>query len=110
MAISSVLNRFGLGDADTGDAEHGGQAMVMALVFSLSVLAAIALLLVWLNIERTKLAYTACNLQREVEAAQELNGKLIIERESLLRHGRLGDKADQLGLGPAKPGQIRRME
>lgn len=107
MAINSVLNRFGLGEAES---EGSGQGMVMALVFSISVLAAIALLLVWLNIERTKLAYSARNLQRQVEAAEELNGKLIIERESLLRHGRLGDKAEELGLRPAKPGQIRRME
>jgi hypothetical protein len=73
-------------------------------------LAALALSLVWLNIERTKLAYRARNLQRDLEQSLDLNAKLNVEREHLLSPHELGRKAEALGLGPAKPGRIRRME
>jgi hypothetical protein len=87
-----------------------GQGLVLALILSVAFMAAIGLLLVWLNLERTKLAYKARNLQHEVEQARDLNSKLSVEREHLLSPAQLGKKAEALGLGPAKPGQIRRME
>jgi hypothetical protein len=100
---------------DAGQAAGAGRnraerGTVLPLLFSGAFLAALALSLVWLNIERTKLAYRARNLQRELEQAQDLGAKLKAEREHLLSPHTLGRKADALGLGPAKPGRIRRME
>jgi hypothetical protein len=87
-----------------------GRGSVLPLVLSGAFLAALALSLVWLNIERTKLAYRSRNLQRELEQALDLGAKLKVEREHLLSPHELGKKAEALGLGPAKPGRIRRME
>lgn len=89
--------------------EEGQGGLVLALVLSAAMLAALALTLVWLNIERTKLAYRVRTLQHEASQVADLNAKLSIEREHLLSPHQLGKKAEQLGLGPAKPGQIRRM-
>lgn len=108
MADESFLNRFRLGGAP--ESKTQGQGMVLALVLSISILAAVGLILVWLNIERTKLAYRARTLQHEVEQARQLNAKLGVEREHLLSPSQLGKKAEEMGLGPAKPGQIRRMD
>ncbi len=94
------------GDGQTG----GGQGMVFALIVSMATLAAIALTLVWLNIERTKLAYRARNLQHEIALARDLNAKLGLEREHYLAPSSLRKKAGEMGLGPAKPGQIRRLD
>jgi hypothetical protein len=109
MTLDSILTRLGLGEKAEGNSSQG-QALVLASVLSISLLAAIGLLLVWLNLERTQLAYKARTLQGEVESARELSAKLGVEREHLLSPGRLGAKAEELGLRPAKPGQIRRME
>lgn len=87
-----------------------GQRLVLAMIISAATLAALALTLVWLNIERTKLAYRERALQREMSQVLDLNAKLSVEREHLLSPHQLGRKAEKLGLGPAKPGQIRRME
>lgn len=110
MAESSgFLHRIGFGT--NSEAERGqGHAMVLALVCSLILLVAVALLIVGLNFERTKLAYDARKLQHKVESARETNTKLGVEKEHLLSPSRLGAKAAAMGLGPAKPGQIRRME
>jgi hypothetical protein len=80
------------------------------MVLSAAFLAALALSLVWMNIERTKLSYRLRNLQNEMEQAIDLNAKLNVEREHLLSPHELGKKAETLGLGAAKPGQIRRIE
>ena len=90
--------------------EQGGQSLILALVFSVATLAALGLSLVWLNIERTKLAYQVRTLQHEMEQVLDLNSKLSIEREHLLSPHELGRKAEKMGLGAAKPGQIRRMQ
>jgi hypothetical protein len=90
--------------------EAGQGGLVLALVISVTTLAALALTLVWLNIERTKLAYRVRTLQNEVAQIIDLNAKLSIEREHLLSPHELGKKAERMGLGPAKPGQIRRLQ
>ncbi|MDL2266486.1 hypothetical protein LJC46_00675 [Desulfovibrio sp. OttesenSCG-928-G15] len=87
----------------------GSQGMVLALIISAATLAALALTLVWLNIERTKLAYRVRTLGHELAQVQDLNAKLSVEKEHLLSPYMLGKKAQELGLGTAKPGQIRRM-
>ncbi|MCL1939076.1 MAG: hypothetical protein FWG04_00235 [Desulfovibrionaceae bacterium] len=90
--------------------EAGQSSLVLALIISVTTLAALALTLVWLNIERTKLAYRVRTLQSEVAQITDLNAKLGIEREHLLSPHELGKKAERMGLGPAKPGQIRRLQ
>jgi hypothetical protein len=96
---------------ETGNGrESAGRAAVLPLLLSGAFLAALALSLVWLNIERTKLAYRARALQHELEQTLDLGAKLNVEREHLLSPHTLGKKAEALGLGPAKPGRIRRME
>ncbi|MDR1685071.1 MAG: hypothetical protein LBR82_01275 [Desulfovibrio sp.] len=95
---------------EAGAGRNKGRGSVLPLVLSGAFLAALALSLVWLNIERTKLAYRARNLQRELEQALDLGAKLKAEREHLLSPHELGKKAEALGLGPAKPGHIRRMD
>lgn len=102
-----MMDRLGL---NKEEGEEGGQKLVLPLVLSVAMLAALALTLVWLNLERTKLAYKERELQKEVAQGLDLNAKLGVEREHLLSPHELGKKAEALGLGAAKPGQIRRMD
>ena len=83
---------------------------MLPLVISVTILVALALTLTWLNIERTKLAYRVRVLQNEVVRVTDLNAKLSIEREHLLSPFELRKKAEPMGLGPARPGQIRRIQ
>ena len=83
---------------------------MLALIVSGAMLAALGLTLVWLNIERTKLAYRLRALQHVMDERIDLNAKLSVEREHLLAPRALGKKAESMGLGPAKTGQIRRMD
>lgn len=96
--------------ARSGEDKGAGQRLVLPLVLAVACLAALALSLVWLNIERTKLAYRVRALQHELQQAQDMNAKLGLEREHLRSPHELGKKAEALGLGTARPGQIRRME
>jgi hypothetical protein len=96
--------------SDDIEETSGGQRLVLAMVISVATLAALAMTLVWLNIERTKLAYLERTLQRDVGQVLDLNAKLAVERDHLLSPHELGRKAEKFGLSPAKPGQIRRME
>lgn len=91
-------------------AEEGSQRLVLPLIIAATTLAALALSLTWLNLERTKLAYQVRTLQHGLEQALDLNAKLSVERDHLLSPHELGKRAEQMGLGPAKPGQIRRMD
>lgn len=70
---------------------------------------ALGLLLVWCNIERLDLAYEIKRLEEEIEKGNELNAKLEVERDSLLSPYRLTDKALELGLRPARQGEIRKL-
>lgn len=99
-----------LGRPGQEPAEGGGQNLVLALIFSAAMLAALGLTLVWLNIERTKLAYRTRVLQHELDEQIDLNAKLSVEREHLLSPRELGKKAERMGLGPARTGQIRRLD
>ncbi|MDR2801390.1 MAG: hypothetical protein LBB52_09070 [Desulfovibrio sp.] len=92
------------------EGEETPRGPVLAMVFSVAFLAALALSLVWMNIERTKLSYRLRNLQNELEQAIDMNAKLNAEREHLLSPHELGKKAETYGLRAARPGQIRRLE
>ena len=103
----SVFHGAGPGDAPP---EGRGQNLVLALIISVATLVALGLTLVWLNIERTKLQYRMRTLQHDVGVVTDLNAKLTVEREHLLSPRELGKKAERMGLGPARTGQIRRMD
>lgn len=109
MSERTLMQRLGLVPA-TGERESGGQRLVLALVLLTAMLAALALSLVWLNLERTNLAYKVRDLQRQVQEGLDLNAKLSIERDHLLSPHELGRKAEAMGLGAARPGQLRRLE
>ena len=108
MADENGTNRLGRPGEEA--ARGPGQRLVLALVISVTTLAALGLTLVWLNIERTKLAYRMRVLQHEADERVDLNAKLSVEREHLLSPRELGKKAELMGLGPAKTGQIRRLD
>lgn len=67
----------------------------------------LALAVVWLNIERMDLAYELTQLQTELERKTDLHAKLEVERMNLLSSARLRVLAEESGLHPAGPGQIR---
>jgi hypothetical protein len=108
--FSKAADRHGAGASGADAAEGRGRNFVLGIILSAAMLAALALLLVWLNIERTKLAYRVRVLQHEVDERLDLNAKLSVERELLLSPRELGKKAELMGLGPAKTGQIRRLD
>lgn len=67
----------------------------------------LALSVVWVNIERVDLAYELKQLQTELERKTDLQAKLEVERMNLLSSARLRTLAEDCGLLPAGPGQIR---
>lgn len=96
----------------TGSLNHEqeeSQGMVLPLIVSVLVLVALGLGLVWMNSDRTKLAYKIHRLQKEENKREETRAKLEVERDSLLSPHELGKKADAMGLRTALPGQVRRM-
>lgn len=68
---------------------------------------ALALSVVWINIERMDLAYKLKQLQTELERKTDLHAKFEVERMNLLSSARLRALADEVGLLQAGPGQIR---
>lgn len=105
--MSSLLAQL---KQQAGDKEGAGRGAILVLIVSVLVSIAVALSLVWLNVERTKLAYRAHSLQREVDRVQETNAKLEVERNFLISPQELSKRAEAMGLRPALPGEIRRME
>ncbi|MBF0482678.1 MAG: hypothetical protein HQK81_05135 [Desulfovibrionaceae bacterium] len=87
-------------------AVSGSWVAVMILLFAAAL--AQGLGLVWVNIERVDLAYEIKKLQTQADNAQTLIAKLQVERDNLINPRRLDQLAKDYGLGPAKPGQIRR--
>lgn len=85
---------------------HNGFLVILALV-----LLALGLRLasVWLNIERTELAYGMEQAENEMERITQHVDKLEVERNNLLSPYQLKKLAARHGLGPAEPGQIRRL-
>ncbi|WP_428567161.1 MAG: hypothetical protein ACP59X_07435 [Solidesulfovibrio sp. DCME] len=81
----------------------------ISMAFSLVLLLVFGLGLVWLNIERVDLAYELNKMQRQIDEIESLSAKLEVERNTLITPGRLREVAREYGLGPARPGQIRRV-
>ena len=105
--MSSLLEQI---KSQAADKEGGGRGIILALIVSVLVSIAVALFLVWLNVERTKLAYRAHSLQRDVDRVLETKAKLEVERNFLISPQELSKRAEAMGLRPALPGEIRRME
>ena len=79
---------------------------LLSLLFSM----VLGVALIWLSIDRNDTAYSIHKLQKRVEEARSHVNKLEVERDSLLSPYELGKKAEELGMGMADPGQVRRLE
>lgn len=106
-AGATLLERLRLRVPSAQEPQRG---ILLLLIVSVLGCVALGLTLVWLNTERTRLALRAHALQREMEERQELRAKLEVEHASLVSPAVLIKKAASLGLRPALPGEIRRME
>lgn len=84
-----------------------GWLLSLLLLLLLSLMT--GLMLVWLSIERTDMAYSIRQLRSEVERRAVLQTKLEVERDRLLAPSVLGRKAAAFGMREARPGQIRRL-
>ena len=81
-------------------------ALIVSLLFSLIM----GLVLVWVSIERTDMAFTIRQLRADVERRAVLQTKLEVERDKLFAPSVLSKKAIQFGMREARPGQIRKFE
>ena len=88
----------------------GSGGWMLSLVLSLMLSMVLGLSLVWLSIDRNDTAYIIHKTQIQIEESRSHVGKLEVERDSLLSPYVLGRKAEQLGMGMADPGQVRRLE
>ena len=88
----------------------GNGGWMLGLLISLLLSMILGLVLVWLSIDRNDTAYSIHKLQQKIEETMSHVTKLEVERDSLLSPYVLGKKAEQLGLGMADPGQVRRIE
>ncbi|WP_211236347.1 hypothetical protein [Desulfovibrio inopinatus] len=88
-------------NVSTGWAVSTALGLLMVLTLGLG--------LVWLNIERVDLAYRLKKTRNEIEWAEGLAAKLEVERDTLSTPSRLRRMAENYGLGPAMPGQIRQL-
>jgi cell division protein FtsL len=86
---------------------RGGGPWIVACVLLTAAILALGILLVRVNNDRVELAYDLKRLKSRLEQAEDLRSKLEVERNNLTSHHRLGNLAEQYGLKPAAPGQIR---
>ncbi len=91
-----------------GKPEGEGKGPILALLLSVACCIACGMMLVWLNIERTKMAYRLRSLAQEAADRADLHTKYLVEQEHLL--SRLRDKAPVFGLHSPRPGQTRRLD
>jgi len=83
---------------------------LLALVLGLLSCMVMGLVLVWSSIERTDTTYFINIAQNELQERLALKTKLEVERERLLSPYELRRRAEEMGMGEPRPGQIRRME
>lgn len=88
----------------------GSGGWLLTLILSLLFSMVLGLCLVWLSIDRNDTAYSIHQLQLKVDEARAHVSKLEVERDTLLSPYVLGGRAEQLGMGMADPGQVRRLE
>ena len=65
----------------------------ISMAFSLALLLAFGLGLVWVNIERVDLAYELNKIQRQIDEMETLSAKLEVERNTLVTPARLRELA-----------------
>lgn len=87
----------------------GQRVSVWTLVPLLALALGLGLASVWMNIERVDLAYTLKKMERDLGDKAALAAKLEVERDNLSSPYQLKRLAEKYGLGPAGPGQIRRI-
>lgn len=95
---------------NAGSPTLGSGGWLLTLILSLLFSMVLGLTLVWLSIDRNDTAYSIHKMQGQAEEARAHVNKLEVERDSLLSPYVLGRKAEQLGMGMADPGQVRRLE
>lgn len=71
---------------------------------------ALALALVWVNIERVDLAYELKTLERKLQDKRDQHAKLQVERHYLLAPTVLRERANEMGLKPPSREQIRTLQ
>lgn len=94
----------------SGSGGMGSGGWMLALILSLLFSMVLGLGLVWLSIDRNDTAYTIQKMQSEADDMRAHVAKLEVERDSLLSPYVLGKKAEQIGMGMADPGQVRRLQ
>ncbi len=87
----------------------GSGGWVLLLICSLLFSLVLGMAVVWMSIDRNDTAYAIHKMQAQVRDARSHITKLEVERDSLLSPYVLNKKAEQLGMGMADPGQVRRM-
>lgn len=92
-----------------GRGRRGGKGWLLLLAGGLLSCMTMSLVLVWCNIERTDTTYFINAELNTLRERRALRAKLEVERERLLSPYELRLKAEKLGLGEPKPGQVRRM-
>jgi len=82
------------------------------LLFIITTMTALfmGILLVWLGIGRTDLAYEIRLMRLDFDNRLALKSKLEVERERLLTPYELSKHADRLAIREAQVGQIRRLQ
>lgn len=86
-----------------------GSGWLLALILSILTSLVLGLVLVWISIESTDMAYSIGQLHAEVAERNALRAKLEVERDRLLSPYELGRFALSLGMRDALPGQIRHL-
>ncbi|WP_208738184.1 hypothetical protein [Oceanidesulfovibrio marinus] len=80
---------------------------VMQCLLAAGAALVLGLAVVWVNIERLDTAYRLEQLEKRLADTNDLRAKLQLEKDNLTSPYRLRKKAQEYGLGPAKPGQLR---
>ncbi len=83
---------------------------LVTIAVSLVITASLAPLAIWISIEKNEILFTARKLQNELDQKLELTAKLEVEHTSLLSPYELEKKADEIGMGIANSGQVRRLK
>ncbi len=83
---------------------------ILTIAVSLVITASLAPLAIWISIEKNEILFTARKLQNELDKKFELTAKLEVEHTSLLSPYELEKKADEIGMGIASSGQVRRLK
>ncbi len=82
----------------------------LAILLSLLFTGVLGHFAIYINMEHNNTLYEIRNIQRELDTKNSLLAKLEVEYSRLLSPYSLEKKAQELGMGIAKTGQIRRLD